>query len=160
MYSNRPGIPPVPAYIYTSIHQTPALELHLANTYPSDQSGTCSHLLESSLHPGRYRALPSCRTREAHTRCPFYERERQNRCCHRPTATMDHHSHPVIVIGANPGHSALLDMTPRSSPKVLIAQTPNPLSAANERTLHSFASPSVKYRLASSERWLLGQHQP
>lgn len=48
--------PAVPAYIYTSIHQTPALELHLSNTYSSDQSGTCSHLLES-LHPGRYRAL-------------------------------------------------------------------------------------------------------
>ena len=27
---------------------------------------------------------PSCRTREAHTRCPFYERERQNRCGHPP----------------------------------------------------------------------------
>ena len=27
---------------------------------------------------------PSCRVREAHTRCPFYERERQNRCSHPP----------------------------------------------------------------------------
>jgi len=59
-----------------------------------------------------------------------------------------------MVIGANPGNSALLDMTPRSSPKVLIAQTPNPLSAANEQYAHPFASPSVKYRLASSERRL------
>lgn len=49
----------------------------------------------------------------------------------RLTATMNHHSHPVI--GANSGNSELLDMTPRSSPKVLIAQTPNLLSAASEQ---------------------------
>ena len=61
----------------------------------------------------------------------FYEREKQNRCGYHPTATMDHHSRPVI--GANPGHSVLLDMTARSSPKVLIAQTPNLLSAASEQ---------------------------
>lgn len=60
----------VPAYIYTSIHQTPALELHLANTYPSDQSGTCSHLLES-LHPGRYRALPFMQNARSPYPLPF-----------------------------------------------------------------------------------------
>lgn len=75
----------------------------------------------------------------------------------RLTATMNHHSHPVI--GASSGSSALLDITPRSSPKVLMAQTPNPLSAANEPH-HPFASPSVKYRLAPSARRLPGQHQP
>ena len=62
---------------------------------------------------------PSCRTREAHTRCPFYERERQNRCSHPLTATMNHHSHPVI--GADPGDSALLYVASWSSPKALPA---------------------------------------
>ena len=41
-------------------------------------------------------------------------------------------------MGANPGNSALLNMTPRSSPRVLIAQTPDPLSAANEQYPPSF----------------------
>lgn len=49
----------------------------------------------------------------------------------RLTATMNHHSHPVI--GADPGDSALLYVASWSSPKVLMAQTPNPLSAANEQ---------------------------
>ena len=74
--------------------------------------------------------------REARVRCPCDEREGQNRSRHRPTANMDHHSHPVI--GASSGNSALLDITPRSSPKVLMAQTPNPLSAANEQYTPSF----------------------
>ena len=136
MYSNRPGIPPVPAYIYTNIHQTPALELHLANTYPSDQSGTCSHLLES-LHPGRYRALPFMQSVRSPYPLPFSMNVKDKTVAAiRLTATMNYHSHPVI--GADPGDSALLYVASWSSPKVLMAQTADPLSAVQEHVHPSF----------------------
>ena len=66
----------------------------------------------------------------------FYERERQNRYGYHPTATMNHHSHPVI--GANPGDSALLYVASWSSSKVLMAQTADPLSAVQEHVQPSF----------------------
>lgn len=56
----------------------------------------------------------------------------------RLTATMNHHSHPVI--GVNPGDSALLYVASWSSPKVLMAQTPDPLSAVQEH-VHPILSP-------------------
>lgn len=52
------------------------------------------------------------------------------------TATMNHHSHPVI--GADPGDSALLYVASWSSPKVLKAQTADPLSAVQEHVHPSF----------------------
>lgn len=54
----------------------------------------------------------------------------------RLTATMHHHSHPVI--GADPGDSALLYVASWSSPKVLMAQTADPLSAVQEHVHPSF----------------------
>ena len=54
----------------------------------------------------------------------------------RLTATMNHHSHPVI--GADPGDSALLYVASWSSPKVLMAQTADPLSAVQEHVHPSF----------------------
>ena len=100
---------------------------------------------------------PSCRVREARVRCPFDEREGQNRSRHRPTVTMDHHSHPVI--GASSENSALLDMTPRSSPKVLIAQTPDPLSAANEQYPPSFRQSFSEIQAHLFRKTTPGQHQ-
>lgn len=80
---------------------------------------------------------PSCRTREAHTRCPFYMNVKDKTvAATRPTATMNHHSHPVI--GADPGDSALLYVASWSSPKVLMAQTADPLSAVQEHVHPSF----------------------
>ena len=54
----------------------------------------------------------------------------------RLTATMHHHSHPVI--GADPGDSALLYVASWSSPKVLVAQTADPLSTVQEHVHPSF----------------------
>lgn len=83
---------------------------------------------------------PSCRTREAHTRCPFYERERQNRCGHPP----DSNDEPSLAprIGADPGDSALPYVASWSSPKVLMAQTADPLSAVQEH-VHPSYRPSL-----------------
>ena len=53
-------------HTYASIHHSPALE-QLANTYLSDQSGTCYHLLESR-RPERYSALPFMQS--ARSPCP------------------------------------------------------------------------------------------
>lgn len=63
-----------------------------------------------------------------------------------------------MVIGANPGNSALLDMTPRSSPKVLIAQTPNPLSAANEQYAPPFRQSFGEVQARLFRKTAPGQH--
>ena len=62
------------------------------------------------------------------------------------TATMNHHSHPVI--GADPGDSALLYVASWSSPKVLKAQTADPLSAVQEHVRPSFR-PSLRRNAGS-----------
>lgn len=151
MYSSLPGIPPVAAYTYAQESTRVQHSNCDSSTRTRYQSGTCSHLLESP-HPERYRYCPSCRTREAHTRCPSMNLKDKSVAATRLTATMNHHSHPAI--GANPGDSALVYVASWSSSKVLMDQRSTRYLPRMNSTPHPFASPSVKYRLASSERRL------